>query len=235
MSSQEIIKKYRGHLKHLNQAYYGLNARYALLEPMYINANLIARNNNKGFNILRQSLLFDCVLNIVNITYKTREERVPSIELIGEKILNNQNIIEQLHKELLGHESIEGTDWENYHSEGFWSNVEECKKLLPNLLSSDTIKAFKTLRDKRIAHLEVKLNNGNYELLDITTLGLKWADIGEAIQTIESALKLLNLVVALTGWDVGESLNKINDKMKKKFFQSAFNFQLDSHSKHINV
>lgn len=219
VSNQEIIKKYRGHLKHLNQAYYGLSAKYTLLEPMLFNKELMNRNNNRGFDILRQSLLFSCILDIVSLIYK-KDKRTPSIEQIGE-IFCNKNILEQLHSEIIKHPSIEGVDfYEKYMSDFFWKNIDNAKSSIDILLHSQKILAFEKLRDKRIAHLELKLTNNDYKLLDVLTLELKWEDIGTAIEEIKNILELLNPVLNSTTLGVG--IEHINQRMKNEFFQSAF-------------
>jgi hypothetical protein len=54
--------------------------------------------------------------------------------------------------------------------------------------------AFRTMRDKHIGHLEVRISNGGYRVLDLNSLGIKRGDLGEAITRMESLVTKLTSV-----------------------------------------
>ncbi len=64
------------------------------------------------------------------------------------------------------------------------------------LENSDTLKAFKVIRDKGIAHLELKLVDGMHiPSLNIAELGLTWGDLQTVINQLDPIITNLNLVV----------------------------------------
>jgi len=86
MSNSDFLKKKKAHLEHTTAAFHGLNEKYSLLKPMLFDDNLVKKHNNYGFTVIRQSLFFNCVIDIVNII-KQGDKRTPSIEGISEIFL----------------------------------------------------------------------------------------------------------------------------------------------------
>jgi len=216
MSLSEVISKYNGHLLHITDAFHGMEEKYALLEPMLFNKKLFSKHRNRGFEVLRQSLFFSCVIDIVNIICQKRGKKTPSIQELA-SLFSNKDMLEYFHDDLINHDAFKGFKAiQEEQSKNFWINVGLTEEKINCLIQSSQIKAFETIRDKRIAHLELKKNNGNYELLDISTLGLKWGDMSPIILNIKEVIKNLNLIT--TGVNISNR-DILNKSMSLEFWE----------------
>ena len=78
-------------------------------------------------------------------------------------------------------------------------------------VSSDTsTAAFKTWRDKVIAHSELHHKDGTYTPIDLAVLGLKWGDLGLLIEEVQRVIAGIGSVVRSAGfaWSIlDEQLN----------------------------
>jgi len=63
--------------------------------------------------------------------------------------------------------------------------------------------------------LELKYDNDEYKLLDISTLNLEWTDLQIIIDKLQAIVFNLNLI--LTGVNIADR-SKVNEKMKNKFW-----------------
>lgn len=215
MSLPELISKHKAHLSHVTDAYRGLEEKYALLDPMLFDKTLVQKHKNRGFEVLRQALFFACVVDIVNIVCKKGGNKPPSIEGIA-SVFCNQEILKSFHDELVNNEAFAGYPWmQEKPSQSFWKNVGVTKTKIDCLLHSSQMKAFETIRDKRIAHLELKKSGDDYELLDISTLGLQWGDIKIILNEIKIIIGNLNVI--MTGTHISDR-DTINQKMRNIFW-----------------
>ena len=62
------------------------------------------------------------------------------------------------------------------------------------LASDQRLSSFKTWRDKLIAHAELHHAGGKYHLTDLSTLGLKWGDLGDLVGELQEVVERVNLV-----------------------------------------
>lgn len=214
MSNNNFLKKKKAHLEHITAAFHGLNEKYSLLEPMLFDDSLTRKHNNYGFAVIRQSLFFNCVIDIVNII-KQGDKKTPSIEGISE-IFSCEASIKKLHDNIVYCDAFKGIEHlEKYQSNAFNQNVKKTEEDIINLLELDIYKSFLTIRDKRIAHLELKYEDGEYQLLDISTLNLNWTDLKAIVGRLKTTVANLNII--LTGVNIADRA-KINEKMKNKFW-----------------
>ena len=215
MSLSELISKHRAHLLHVTNAYRGLEEKYALLDPMLFDKALVQKHKNRGFEVLRQALFFACVVDIVNIVCKKGGNKTPSIEGVA-SIFCNEEILKYFHCEIVNHEAfVRYPSMQEKQSQKFWENMGATKAKIDCLLHSSQMEAFETIRDKRIAHLELKKVGGDYELLDISTLGLKWGDIKSVLSEIQ--IIIINLNQMVTGTTINMR-DEINQTMQKRFW-----------------
>lgn len=211
----ELITEYKGHLLHVTNAYHGLEEKYALLEPMLFDKTLVEKHKNRGFEVLRQALFFSCVVDVVNIVVQKGGKRASSTEGIA-SIFCNQEILISLHNAIVSADAFVGNpEMQEKQSQDFWVNIGTTKTKIDCLLHSSQIKAFETIRDKRIAHLELKKSGENYELLDISTLGLKWNDIQAILAEIKTIIFNLNII--MTGVNLADR-TMLNKNMSDKFW-----------------
>jgi len=216
MSLPELISKHQAHLLHVTDAYHGVEEKYALLDPMLFDTNLSQKHNNRGFEVLRQSLFFACVVDIVNIVCKKGGNKTPRIEGIS-SIFCNRELLKYFHDAIVNADAFVGfSKTQEKQSHGFWENVTKTKTKIDCLLHSPKLEAFETIRDKRIAHLELKKSGDDYELLDISTLGLKWGDIKSMLAEMQSII--INLNQIMTGATI-ITRDKINQTMRDEFWE----------------
>ena len=216
MSLSELISKHSAHLLHVTNAYRGLEEKYALLDTMLFDEALVQKHKNRGFEVLRQALFFTCVVDIVNIACKKGGNKTPSIEGVA-SVFCNEEILKYFHDEIVNHEAFVGyPSMQEKQSQKFWENVGTTKAKIDCLLHSSQMEAFETIRDKRIAHLELKKSGDEYELIDISTLGLKWVDIKLVLDDITTIIENLNIV--MTGSHISKR-DEINQKMRDEFWK----------------
>lgn len=212
-----LISKHRGHLLHVTNAYHGLEEKYALLEPMLFDKTFVEKHKNRGFEVLRQALFFSCVVDVVNIVVQKGGKQASSIEGIA-SIFCNQKVLKSLHNAILNADVFVGNpEIQEGQNQVFWANVGSTKTMIDCLLHSQQIKVFETIRDKRIAHLELKKSGKNYELLDISTLGLKWNDIQAVLAEIKTIIFNLNII--MTGVNLADR-TELNKNMSDKFWDT---------------
>src|SRR2546422_7407355 len=79
------IGKLKGHAEHLLDLFRRLRARFAFLEPMLFDSDVVATHSQgrkgHGFGVIRDTLLYACVQDIANLT-TDKDHRTPSIAKI---------------------------------------------------------------------------------------------------------------------------------------------------------
>jgi len=207
MNKKTYLKKKRAQIEHLTLAFHGLNEQYSLLEPMLFDDELVRKHNNYGFTVIRQSLFFNCILDIVNIV--KREDGDISIESIAD-MFSEEVIMKTLHDEIVYFEAYKGIpELEQSQSEAFNKSVVDVQVAIKEFLASDEYVSFKTIRNKRVAHIVLKQVGNEYGLLDISTLGLKWEDLKVVIDKLSDIIFNLNII--LTGVNIADR-QSVNEK-----------------------
>jgi len=216
MGERRYLNKKRAQLKHLTLALHGLNEQYSLLEPMLFDEELVKKHSNYGFTVIRQSLFFNCILDTVNLVKRTKKG--VSIESIAD-MFSEEVIMKTLHDEIVYSDAFVGIPvLEQSQSEAFNKSVDDVKTAIEELLSSDEYESFKTIRNKRIAHIELKQVGDEYGLLDISTLGLKWEDLKVVIDKLSDIVSKLNVI--LTGVNIADR-QSVNETMKNTFWNAV--------------
>jgi AbiU2 len=61
----------------------------------------------------------------------------------------------------------------------------------------------RTIRNKVSAHTEVQYVADKYQFVDIAALGIKWGDLGKVVETMQTLVELLGLLIrnACFAWD----------------------------------
>lgn len=215
------INKLEAHTSHLLSSFIQLRERYAMLEPMLHEEEVIElRGSGKqshGFLILRHSLFLSCVQDIAKLTLDN-DKRTPSIRnlilaLEDSRLRNvfrerfsiwdiqipesetDQEIIKVL-KKMDAKEEIE-------RSLKFDEMYDRAKNEWGILSNSAFINGFITIRNKISAHTEVELVTEKYQFIDISKLGIKWSDLSLAINLMQSLVELLGFLIRNTefAWD----------------------------------
>lgn len=83
---------------------------------------------------------------------------------------------------------------EDARREEFDNLVQQLISGWSSLCKSKTLQTCQTLRDKVIAHAEIRYEGSEYSFIDVKSLGLKWRDLRK---TISELRELVGLITAL--------------------------------------
>lgn len=215
-------EKIEAHASHLLDAFIRLRERYAMLDPMLFVPELPKQwgsgTRARGFLTLRHSLFLSCAQDIAKLVLDS-DKRTPSIKNLMTS-LENPHLCNELREKyaIWVVPSVEAeTDPEiiaalkrmelREQAERlvqFDKILAQAKRTWTALEIEPYLTGFLTIRDKVSAHTEVHLIADKYQLVDIGTLGIKWADLKRAIETMQSLVEDLGLIIrnASFAWDM---------------------------------
>jgi hypothetical protein len=167
-----------------------------------------------GFMILRHSLFLSCAQDIAKLSLDS-DRRTPSIHNVIDSLSDIS-----LRKELENRYSVwvvpsieNDTDPEiiialkqmesrerKERRVQFTEHYAELIGLWASVSSSKTMEGFADVRDKVSAHTEVRFVAAKYQLIDIGTLGIKWGDMNQTIESMERLVELIGLIVRNAGF-----------------------------------
>jgi hypothetical protein len=226
------IEKLEAYADHLLDGFIGLREKYAMLEPMLFDTKV--RNfwdsyaQAWGFGILRYTLFLSCVQDIANLTLDS-DPRTPSIRNIAYS-LGNSSLRDQLREryavwgsplaeserdpEILAALEKERQREKSKRRTQFDEHYARLLYLWGSLSGSPVLGTFKTLRDKAAAHNEVHLVSGEYRLVDIDTLGIRWKDLKDLKETITTMQQVVQLIGFLVR-DADFPWSRFDDQLTK--------------------
>jgi hypothetical protein len=206
-----------------------LQQKYAILNPMLFSVDTVEEFGGKsranGFNIVKNSLFYSCILDIHNIA-KDKDSRTSSVRNFM-KELTNEELVDYLREEFaktafhpvvsIGPEEVDFSFYqEKRYKENiatFNENYERLQTDWQSFSKSSQMRSFKTARNKLIAHVEVVESENGLSITDISELGLKWGDLKSTIMKLQNIMELLNCIVRNTSfaWQYyEEQLEKIS-------------------------
>ena len=209
--------KVTAHAEHVLDVYLRVRSTYAMLDPLLFNKEVVQRWNKghgaRGRQILQNSLFYSCVLDVAKLTFD-QDRRTPSIiQLVA--ALDDKELLRELREGfaiwsdgVLGEhdpeilkllEASERAEEEGRRGQ-FDTLVEELKRKWEELETSNTLKAFITVRDKFIAHHELWHDGGQYRALDIAKLDIKFGDVKAMIREVQSLVDLITLIFRNTSF-----------------------------------
>jgi len=215
--NKEGIKKLESQVDSLLTLFMRAYSQYLFQRPMMVNTDIISRmgkeGKRRGFEHLRNQLYWNLVQEIVKICDDS-DERTPCIKKITMKLKdkNTLKILEDGYSNQ-GYPRVEGEDyatWEKLQKEyqddwrkKFKKTYDRMIKNAEELLSSDILSGYKTVRDKVLAHNELRLVDSNYELFDISVLNLKFGQERIILDRAKEIIDDLNSLVrgASFSWD----------------------------------
>ena len=218
------IDKLEALASHLLDGFLQLRQRYALLEPMLFNQNVVRTRGSgkqtRGFNTLRFSLFLGCIQDIAKYS-SDRYPGTPSIYNVVSQLedtpLRNSlrerysrwriplaeeegdpQVIEALKRMEVREESERRIEFD--------SNYQTLLSSWNKLSAMPSIDAFRTIRDKITAHTEIRFVADKYQPVDIGMLGVKWGDLKVAILEMQESVEMIGLIVRNAGfaWDMFE-------------------------------
>lgn len=209
---------------HLLDGFLSLRERYSLLHPLLFDREVCASRGSgkqaRGFYSLRHSLFLSCVQDMAKLV-TDGDTRAPSIRNITAALEDtlladalraryaawyvpsieeetDPEIVEALRRIEFREQAERRMQFDELHG--------ELVTLQRSLAAAPSIAAFRTIRDRITAHTEVRFVADKYQLIDISTLGIKWSDLKTTIIEIQRAVELIGLIVRNAGfaWDMLE-------------------------------
>lgn len=220
MSAQ--LLKIQAHAEHLLDGFIGLRERYVMLSPMLFNRDVIDSygkgSKARGFRIIKNNLFLFCCQDIAKLCLDAYDTS-PSIKTIVERLASQPALAKELEDQyavwfieppatekdsaVLSALAKMKAREEQERRVKFQELLSELNSHWSSLSTSSTLSAFKTIRNKAAAHIDVHLVAGKYQLIDIGTLGIKWKDLSETITSMQRIVELVGLIVrsASFSWD----------------------------------
>lgn len=212
------IEKLEAFAGHLLDGFILLRQRYAMLDPLLFDKNVVSRygagERFQGFNILMNSLFLSCAQDVDKFAMDD-DERTPSIRNLVASLVNDAlraELRERYAKWAIS--PVEGekdpeiitaikqmqTKDQAERGAHFDELYCELTNMWASLSTSTTMKSFQTIRDKLTAHTEIRYVADKYQPLDLLKLGLKWADLKATIETMQCVVQILGLLVRNAGF-----------------------------------
>lgn len=208
----------------LLDGFINLREKYAMLEPMLFNAEVVESRGSqvqtRGFTLLKNVLFLGCAQDIAKLSLD-KDKRSPSIwnivcALVEDPLLRDQlrmryssvwrdplSDIESDPKVLIAIKQMELHEKAKLQ-EQFDEHYKRLMALWESMCDSPILNAFLKIRHKVSAHTDVRFEDGEYKLLDINTLGITWKNMRETICTMQDVVILLGFIVrnACFNWDL---------------------------------
>lgn len=200
-----------------------LRERYAILEPMLadksVRQNFGSGKKNRGFEVLRYSLLLACIQDIVKITVDT-DPRAPSVHNIL-KAISDKRVASKLRvdfaewnfpipaeyaddREILSALKRMDEREESERRQQFDVLYADLLSKWANFQASPALQSFRTVRDKVSAHTEIRYVADKYQPVQIGELGITLTDLRTAVDDLQEIVELIGMVVrnAAFAWDM---------------------------------
>lgn len=218
------IEKLEAHASHLLDGFISLKEKYAILDPMLFDKEVINSRGQKvqarGFNILLNSLFLSCAQDIAKICFDS-DKRTPSINNIvthlAESALRGElkerysvwripSAEKESDPEIIAAIKRMEQREQSERSEQFDLHYKQLVDSWSALSGSKVLNSFLTVRDRVSAHTEVRYIADKYQLIDIGSLGIKWGDLKKTIGEIQELVEVIGYIVRNAGfaWELLE-------------------------------
>jgi AbiU2 len=201
-------------MNHILDTFLQLRKSYAVLEPMLFDPIAVktfgSGKKASGFQVIQTSLTDSCILNLAGILGD--QENAPCIKKIFQALAD-----ETFRSDLCREFAATYTD----ESEGTLKFGDIYDRALHGWISINSNgkpTAFKTIRDKLIAHKELKKSGDDYKSFDASVLGLKNNDIRKVLEELEEIVYCINALVRGTGFNF-EGANKYYQRDSSAFWR----------------
>lgn len=227
MSDQQVAKL-RAHASRVLDLFRTLRDRFALLKPLAFDADLASRVGDGprayAHMVLKDALLESCVQNIAKISSDS-DGRTPSLTNIMDALdwatvqakLRTDYAVPPISTLVTGDSLPAELEAELRQKEAdrlaaeFDNAFAQLREDWQRVQADGRIAAFKTWRDKVIAHSELRHADGAYAPVDLATLGLTWGDLEPVIGELQEVVAGVGIVVrgASFAWGMlDEQLNE---------------------------
>lgn len=212
-------EKAAGHAAHMLDAFLRLRETYAMLEPVLFDGEVVGRwgagPRARGRQILINTLLYSSVLEAAKIALDS-DPRAPSLANL-DQVLDDARAVETLREAYAVwnlHVAMQDEDAEvakileaserrdeAERRQQFDRLVAEFRARWATLKVSTALASFRIMRDKLIAHTEVRHEEGKYAVLNVATLKLKYGDLGAVVRDLEPLVNLATLIFRAVSFD----------------------------------
>ena len=211
----EQIEKLEAEVEALLQPDDTAYGRFAFLKPMMRNKVLLRRirreQKGEGFARLR-NWLFGRSFSSSTRFASDDGKRTPSIKTITLK-LKDADLRKQLEDTYAkGNPDVEEAELRAEFNRLYSKFLRRAKKLL----SSQSVRGYKTIRHKLIAHNELQKNGSDF--FDIKNAEVKFGDERRLLSKLQGLVKLLLLIVRRVDFEWGTAV-RIEEKAARKFWQ----------------
>jgi hypothetical protein len=172
-------------------------ARFIFLRPMLADRELHNRIGKEakaiGFRQLRSWLYWGLVQELAKICSE-KDPRSPSIMTLARK-LKDAELRKRLETKCLKNNREMG---EKRVRASFNEAYEDFRNRAEEMLSSDSVGGYKTIRDKLISHNELRLSphsTTGYDFFDVKNAKLKYGDERKLLETLQALIDHLLLMV----------------------------------------
>ena len=230
----QLSEKLFGYAEHLLGYFRGLDLKWALLEPMISDRSLQLRyqggGRSEGFAAIRQTMYFDCVLDIANLAFDN-DDRTPSIRgvIAGLEDPRAKSELRHSYSELALTMEIDPEttkreldsariEWRAEHARDFDERYERLLANWRSFCEQRWVPGFQEIRDKVRGHFELKKVGQSYTpAVDISQLGLQWCDPGDAIRLMEPIVLDLYLLIQRAAFYMAASTSHFQ-RVAKEFW-----------------
>jgi hypothetical protein len=225
MSIEQRIAKLKGHVLIFSQEFRGLIESFEMLVPVAENRELLKKISKTrrapGVGTVRWSLVQTCIIGITKLAYDngsrnptagTLIETIadPPSKSLREKLKNAFSI--PIKPALIPGDSSTKADlavWQEIEKMEVQELRHSFEQYLPELEKqrewfSQHEEAFRELRDKRFAHVDVSLVNGEYKLCEVEPPA--WSTVKEAVQRLVQVAEILLTILHQKDESFGQAI-----------------------------
>jgi len=214
---KQRLAKLRARAEHLLDLFIALSERHAMLKPLAFDKALAERVGlgapGRGQVILQNALLQHCVMDVVKLTVDSAD-RTPSVanimlsladEALRAKLREEYSVVpppivagtDPLPADLVA--EMAEVDRAELQAR-FDATWERLSNRWAALEGDGRLDGFKTWRDKLIAHSDLHHSHGEYQLTDLSALGLKWGDLGDLITHLREVISDIQTLTRAAGF-----------------------------------
>ena len=215
MNDQQLAKL-RARAEHFLDLFLALREKYALLRPLAFDPALADRVGRgpqaRGHTLLKNVLLESCVQDLVKLTVDAAP-RAPNAanimatleqEGVRPTLLEEYTVVPppnlDADAEILAHIVAGDKKRLSDQFDREWSLLND---RWPKLRDREALASFKTWRDTRIAHSDLRHDDGTYRLVDLTAEGLQWSDLGDLISELQAVVDGITILTRSAGFAWG--------------------------------
>jgi len=205
--NKERIAKLEGQVNSLLELLIRAYAKFLFWRPMMVNESLnqTISSEERGacFKQLRNWLYWDFILELVKICDDS-DERTPSIRQLKEALADTETL-QDLKQKYSRRAPLKGMDeqtaqyLQKQEEAELRSEFDEVYRRFQTssdeIMSSSALSGYQTIRDKLIAHNELRKTDEGYVFFDIKTLYLKWGHERKLLEMARTIIDDLNLLV----------------------------------------